>query len=113
MGFFGEAVSPATIFEGTTIHLVLTQSSRSLKMPTCDSALSAGEHRVIQFGIADWTILAVGTSLKLALYVFCVRLQSKSDSMGALAEDHLNDVFRSATYQGSCLGASAFGIVSM
>ena len=43
--------------------------------------------------MADWTVLAIGTALKLALYFYCVRLRDKSDSMGALAEDHLNDVF--------------------
>lgn len=56
--------------------------------------MGVGNHHVIIFGVADWTVLSVGTALKLLLYLFCVRLKSHSDSMGALAEDHINDVFR-------------------
>ena len=37
-------------------------------------------------------ILASGTALKLALFFYCNWLKACSDSMGALAEDHLNDV---------------------
>ena len=58
--------------------------------------LVLGHHRLIHFGPADWTVLAAGTALKLVLYFFCVRLRSRSDSMAALAEDHVNDVFRLA-----------------
>lgn len=43
-----------------------------------------------------FAILGVATFLKLALYFFCVRLAARSDSMAALAEDHLNDVFSNA-----------------
>ena len=41
-------------------------------------------------------MLGVGTALKLLLYFYCVRLKHRSDSMGALAEDHINDVARFA-----------------
>jgi len=41
-------------------------------------------------------VLGVGTLLKLLLYFYCVRLKGRSDSMGALAEDHINDVARFA-----------------
>ena len=61
--------------------------------------LGSGDHHVINFGVADWTVLSVGTALKLVLYLYCVRLKDKSDSMGALAEDHVNDVFRCVPLQ--------------
>ncbi len=43
-----------------------------------------------------FAILGAATLLKLGLYFLCVRLAGRSDSMVALAEDHLNDVFSNA-----------------
>ncbi len=54
----------------------------------------AGHRTQIHLTPVDWTVLAVGTGMKLLLYMYCVRLKSRSDSMGALAEDHINDVAR-------------------
>lgn len=39
-----------------------------------------------------FVILGIATAAKLALYFYCVRLAGRSDSMLALAEDHINDV---------------------
>ena len=39
-----------------------------------------------------YIILGTGTALKMALYFYCVRFSKDSDSIAALAEDHLNDV---------------------
>mmetsp|Transcript_1565 Transcript_1565/g.4635 ORF Transcript_1565/g.4635 Transcript_1565/m.4635 type:complete len:426 (+) Transcript_1565:354-1631(+) len=50
----------------------------------------------LHLGLLMFAILGVATFLKLALYFFCVRLAARSDSMAALAEDHLNDVFSNA-----------------
>ncbi|KAL6753201.1 cation efflux protein [Haematococcus lacustris] len=46
----------------------------------------------LETGAIMFGVLCVATVLKLACYVICVNLQHKSDSMLALAEDHLNDV---------------------
>lgn len=39
-----------------------------------------------------YVILGSGTALKLALYFYCLKFSKQSDSVNALAEDHLNDV---------------------
>lgn len=39
-----------------------------------------------------YAVLATCTVLKLLLWMYCIRLKGRSDSVAALAEDHLNDV---------------------
>lgn len=39
-----------------------------------------------------YVILALGTALKLFLFLYCNSLKARSDSIAALAEDHFNDV---------------------
>ena len=58
-----------------------------------------GDLPVIPPGYIVYVILGVGVAMKLGLYVYCVTANKgpdgkpKSDMLGALAEDHLNDVF--------------------
>lgn len=56
-----------------------------------------GQIPPLDISLASYTILAIVVLLKLALYVYCKwansLLKMKSDTMEALAEDHLNDVF--------------------
>ena len=40
-----------------------------------------------------YAILGVAVGLKVGLYLVCVTLRRESDTMMALAEDHLNDIF--------------------
>lgn len=46
----------------------------------------------IDAGLIMYLVLGGATALKLLCYVLCIALASKSDSMVALAEDHLNDI---------------------
>jgi hypothetical protein len=52
----------------------------------------AGELPQLDLGITMFAILLSGTVLKLALFFYCNWLSGRSDSMEALAEDHINDV---------------------
>ena len=47
---------------------------------------------LIQAGLPMYLILGTGTAAKLVLYLYCKQFRG-SDSIAALAEDHLNDVF--------------------
>lgn len=51
-----------------------------------------GARPKLELGLLMFIILGVATAAKLALYIYCVRLAPRSDSMAALAEDHINDV---------------------
>lgn len=72
---------------------------------------SMASMEVIQYSVADlykgfalheninieatlimYITLGVGTAFKLSLYFYCLRFANVSDSVAALAEDHLNDV---------------------
>lgn len=53
--------------------------------------LALGDALVIQAPVLMYVILGSGTAAKLALYYYCKQFQD-SDSLAALAEDHLNDV---------------------
>ena len=50
-----------------------------------------GEELVIRAPVLMYVILGSGTAAKLVLYYYCKQFQD-SDSLAALAEDHLNDV---------------------
>lgn len=82
----------------------------SLTPPPCVAAPApppAGKLPQLDLGWVMFAILGGGTVLKLGLYFYCAALKSKSDSMEALAEDHINDV-------ASNLGAlAAAGVVSV
>lgn len=54
--------------------------------------LSLGDLPLIEAGVVMYSILGAATALKLICYLQCIALASKSDSMVALAEDHLNDI---------------------
>lgn len=54
--------------------------------------MSAGVRPELHLGVLMFVILGIATAAKLALYFYCVRLAGRSDSMLALAEDHINDV---------------------
>ncbi|KAK9817796.1 hypothetical protein WJX72_002302 [[Myrmecia] bisecta] len=56
------------------------------------SGLFQGSLPQLEAGVAMYAILGGGTLAKLILWIYCRRLQGSSDSMVALAEDHLNDV---------------------
>ncbi len=60
------------------------------------SAAGAGSQPELHLGMLMFVVLGVATFFKLALYYYCVRLAGRSDSMAALAEDHLNDVLSNA-----------------
>lgn len=51
-----------------------------------------GEHPVLDLGPLMFGIIAGGSAAKLALFFLCNALKGQSDSMAALAEDHINDV---------------------
>jgi divalent metal cation (Fe/Co/Zn/Cd) transporter len=53
-------------------------------------------------GLLMYIILGVATGTKVLLLIYCYALQSRSESMLALAEDHRNDII-------SNLGAIACG----
>ena len=53
-----------------------------------------------------YAILGAATAIKIALYLYCVALQHKSDSILALAEDHRNDILSNATAIACGIGAS-------
>mmetsp|Transcript_25344 Transcript_25344/g.37371 ORF Transcript_25344/g.37371 Transcript_25344/m.37371 type:complete len:370 (+) Transcript_25344:105-1214(+) len=50
----------------------------------------------LHYGVIMFAILGVGTGLKVILFIYCRHVNSKnnlsSDTLDALAEDHLNDV---------------------
>ena len=54
---------------------------------------------VIPPGYLVYLILGIGVGMKFVLYVYCLASnhgpdgKPKSDMLGALAEDHMNDVF--------------------
>lgn len=50
------------------------------------------KHPELDLGLLIYVVFGVGTLLKLVLYLYCDSLKARSDSMAALAEDHLNDV---------------------
>lgn len=52
-----------------------------------------GEVPALELGPSMFAILLLGSAMKLGLYWYCNWLKGSSDSMGALAEDHINDVF--------------------
>lgn len=52
-----------------------------------------------------YAILGAATGIKIILLLYCVALQSRSESMLALAEDHRNDI-------ASNLGAIACGAIA-
>jgi divalent metal cation (Fe/Co/Zn/Cd) transporter len=76
------------------------------------SIMSMASVEIIQYSVSDiyagftgnipqihtdavmYSILGIGIGLKLALYAYCkfIYEQTRSDTLGALAEDHLNDV---------------------
>jgi len=51
----------------------------------------------LEFGPLMYIILGATTALKIPLYFYCVLLEGSSASMGALAEDHRNDVLANMT----------------
>lgn len=55
----------------------------------------SGDLPILDLTVVTYVILAIGTALKLVLFICCrwVNLTQKSDILEALAEDHLNDVF--------------------
>jgi cation diffusion facilitator family transporter len=56
------------------------------------NGLAKGERPQLDLGLMIYIVFSVGTVLKLLLYFYCESLKGRSDSMAALAEDHLNDV---------------------
>uniref|UniRef100_A0A061S4Y4 Cdf membrane protein n=1 Tax=Tetraselmis sp. GSL018 TaxID=582737 RepID=A0A061S4Y4_9CHLO len=56
-----------------------------------------GAYPDLDFGVLMYAILGATTALKIPLYFYCIHLKDISASMGALAEDHRNDVLANAT----------------
>ena len=54
-----------------------------------------------------YAILGAATAVKILLWLYCVALQHKSDSVMALAEDHRNDILSNATAIACGIGASS------
>ena len=67
---------------------------------------SAGALPELDMGLLMYIILGSATAIKVALWLYCVRLQSKSDSVMALAEDHRNDILSNSTAIACGIGAS-------
>ncbi|GBF97913.1 cation diffusion facilitator [Raphidocelis subcapitata] len=56
------------------------------------SGFAQGEPPQLDLGLTLYVVLGAAILLKAVCYAVCVVLQDKSDSMLALAEDHLNDI---------------------
>mmetsp|Transcript_15713 Transcript_15713/g.16456 ORF Transcript_15713/g.16456 Transcript_15713/m.16456 type:complete len:336 (+) Transcript_15713:28-1035(+) len=88
----------------------------ALGVLACASVMIMASIEVIQYSFTDiyngffnnepqyidgdfimFVILAIGTIFKLILYFYCQMLNYNSDTLAALAEDHLNDVMSNAT----------------
>lgn len=54
--------------------------------------LETGKLPELELGLVMYVVLLTATVAKLVCFVVCASLKSKSDSMMALAEDHLNDI---------------------
>jgi divalent metal cation (Fe/Co/Zn/Cd) transporter len=54
----------------------------------------SGKIPAIHTDAVMYSILSIGIGLKLVLWIYCKYIyeRTKSDTLGALAEDHLNDV---------------------
>jgi divalent metal cation (Fe/Co/Zn/Cd) transporter len=59
----------------------------------------------VDMGIWMYGVLGVATVLKAGCFVQCAALRGKSDSMVALAEDHLNDIVSNLAAIGTALAA--------
>mmetsp|Transcript_23683 Transcript_23683/g.42094 ORF Transcript_23683/g.42094 Transcript_23683/m.42094 type:complete len:475 (-) Transcript_23683:80-1504(-) len=55
------------------------------------------QYPTLEFGALMYIILGATTALKIPLYFYCCLLEGSSASMGALAEDHRNDVLANMT----------------
>lgn len=55
--------------------------------------LAHGNKPNLDASALTYAILGVAVGLKVGLYLVCVTLRRESDTMMALAEDHLNDIF--------------------
>ncbi|BDA45866.1 Metal tolerance protein 9 [Coccomyxa sp. Obi] len=60
------------------------------------NGFAKGELPELDVGVVMYAILGGGVVMKILLYMYCRTLKNRSDSMGALAEDHLNDVVSNA-----------------
>ncbi|KAF8066373.1 hypothetical protein HT031_002697 [Scenedesmus sp. PABB004] len=60
-------------------------------------AYITGEAPVLNLGLVMYVVLGTATGLKGVCWAVCAALQGRSDSMLALAEDHLNDIFSNLT----------------
>ncbi|KAL4449002.1 hypothetical protein ABPG77_007719 [Micractinium sp. CCAP 211/92] len=69
--------------------------------------IAKGERPVLDLGPLMFGIIAGGSVAKLALFFLCNALKGRSDSMAALAEDHINDV---ASNLGAMLAAGVVKI---
>ena len=78
--------------------------------PTPAPSLTTGILPQLDTGLVTYGVLAGATALKLIAYVICVHLQNKSDSMLALAEDHLNDVISNICAIGTAAVASEVSV---
>lgn len=65
----------------------------------------------IHTGAVMYSILVIGIGLKLVLYLYCKYIydKTKSDTLGALAEDHLNDVMSNTAALVTAAVATAHG----
>lgn len=66
----------------------------------------------LEVGPTMYSVLSVGTAAKVALYLLCkaAKAVSPSDTLEALAEDHLNDVWsNAASILTACLAAKVRG----
>ncbi|KAK9828197.1 hypothetical protein WJX74_002590 [Apatococcus lobatus] len=84
-------VSCAVLMSLSTIE-VIQSSSMDLV-----SGLAYGKLPELDMGLMMYSILGAAVGLKILLYLYCVALKSRSDSMLALAEDHLNDIMSNIT----------------
>jgi divalent metal cation (Fe/Co/Zn/Cd) transporter len=57
----------------------------------------------LELGVIMYAVLGVATALKLVCFVVCNALKARSDSMVALAEDHLNDIASNLAAIGAAL----------
>jgi len=76
-------------------HEVIQRHLVSLSPPRW---CAADDRPALDASAVTFAILGGAVALKIGLYFFCVSMRSYSATMLALAEDHLNDIMRSADW---------------
>lgn len=86
-------MSPVSNQSHSTPLLVHKKRAQGRGSPSGNCFMCAGNKPNLDASALTYAILGVAVGLKVGLYLVCVTLRRESDTMMALAEDHLNDIF--------------------